>query len=135
MKFTQVFEITQWDQAAYDEAGSIQLGRATVGKTFTGGELEGTSSAELLMVGTADGPAAYTAMERFTGTLGGRKGSFVMLHGATTDQNSSPGRIVAADCCSCSAHRHVTRSTPLWGDPPKSESALRSTMISELFAN
>ncbi|TDW66391.1 DUF3224 domain-containing protein [Kribbella pratensis] len=97
MKFTQVFEITQWDQAAYDEAGSIQLGRATVGKTFTGGELEGTSSAELLMVGTADGPTAYTAMERFTGTLGGGKGSFVMLHGATTDQNSSPGRIVAAE--------------------------------------
>jgi hypothetical protein len=97
MKVTQTFEITQWDQAAYDEADTISLGRATVGKTFTGNDLDGTSTAELLMVGTADGPAAYTAVERFTGTLGGRKGSFVMLHGASADQRSSPGRIVAAE--------------------------------------
>ncbi|MGW7683725.1 DUF3224 domain-containing protein [Kribbella sp. NPDC054772] len=97
MKFTQTFEITQWDQSAYDEAGAIQLGRAAVGKTFTGDDLNGTSAAELLMVGAADGPAAYTALERFTGTLAGRKGSFVMLHGATTDQSAAPGRIVAAD--------------------------------------
>jgi Protein of unknown function (DUF3224) len=97
MKFTQAFEITRWDQAAYDEAGTIQLGRASVGKTFTGGELEGTSTAELLMAGTADGPAAYTAMERFTGTLGGRKGSFVMLHGATVGESGAPGNIVAAE--------------------------------------
>jgi hypothetical protein len=97
MRFTQPFEITQWEQSQYDETGKIQLGRAAVGKAFTGGDLEGTSSAELLMVGTTDGPAAYTAVERFTGTLGGRDGSFVMVHGATADQTSSPGRIVAAD--------------------------------------
>lgn len=97
MKFTQTFAITQWDQAAYDEAGTISLGRATVEKTFTGNDLDGTSAAELLMVGTADGPAAYTAVERFTGTLGGRKGSFVMLHGASADQTSSVGKIVAAE--------------------------------------
>lgn len=97
MRFTQAFEITQWDQTQYDDAGKIQLGRAAVGKTFTGGDLEGASSAELLMVGTSDGPAAYTAVERFTGTLAGREGSFVMVHGATADQTSSPGKIVAAD--------------------------------------
>ena len=97
MQFTQAFEITRWDQAAYDETGKIQLGRAVVGKTFTVGDLEGTSSAELLMVGTTDGPAAYTAVERFTGTLAGRDGSFVMVHGATADQTSSPGKMVAAD--------------------------------------
>ncbi|TDD15171.1 DUF3224 domain-containing protein [Kribbella turkmenica] len=97
MRFTQTFEITQWDQNQYDETGKIQLGRATVGKTFTGGDLEGTSSAQLLMAATADGPAAYTAVERFVGTLAGRAGSFVMVHGATADQTSSPGKIVAAD--------------------------------------
>ncbi|MGW1346162.1 DUF3224 domain-containing protein [Kribbella sp. NPDC002412] len=97
MRFTQAFEITQWEQAAYDETGKLQLGRATVGKTFGNGDLDGTSSAELLMVGTADGPAAYTAVERFTGRLAGREGSFVMVHGATADQTSSPGKIVAAD--------------------------------------
>jgi hypothetical protein len=97
MRFTQAFEITKWDQTAYDEDGKIQLGRATVGKTFAAGELEGTSSAELLMVGTADGPAAYTAVERFTGTLAGREGSFVMMHGGTAFQTSAPGTIVAAE--------------------------------------
>jgi hypothetical protein len=97
MEFTQAFEITKWEQAAYDEAGTIELGKATVGKTFTGGELEGTSTAELLTAGTADGPAAYTALERFTGTLGGRKGSFVMVHGASAGASGSPGTIVAAE--------------------------------------
>lgn len=96
MRFTQSFEITKWDQSAYDESGDITLGRATVGKNFTGGELQGTSAAELLMVGTEAGPAAYTAVERFTGTLSGKEGDFVMLHGATADQDASHGTIVAA---------------------------------------
>ena len=119
MRFTQAFEITKWDQSDYDDAGDLTLGRAAVGKTFTakgaelegagvegagvegagveGAGLEGTSTAELLMVGTSEGPAAYTAVERFTGTLAGREGSFVMVHGASADQDSSPGKIVAAD--------------------------------------
>jgi carbohydrate-selective porin OprB len=96
MRFTQSFEITKWDQSAYDESGDITLGRATVGKNFTSGELQGTSAAELLMVGTEAGPAAYTAVERFTGTLSGTEGEFVMLHGATADQDASHGSIVAA---------------------------------------
>lgn len=103
MRFTQAFEITKWDQSTYDESGDLTLGRAAVGKTFTDSNqevlegLEGTSTAELLMVGTAQGPAAYTAVERFTGTLSGREGSFVMVHGASAEQTSSPGKIVAAD--------------------------------------
>ncbi|QNE18529.1 DUF3224 domain-containing protein [Kribbella qitaiheensis] len=96
MKFTQSFEITKWDQSTYDEARDLTLGRASVGKTFSGGELVGTSAAELLMVGTEAGPAAYTALERFTGTLAGKDGEFVMLHGASADQDASPGKIVAA---------------------------------------
>ncbi|WP_433008460.1 DUF3224 domain-containing protein [Kribbella sp. CA-294648] len=102
MRFTQAFEITKWDQSDYDDSGDLTLGRAVVGKTFSSAELEGsgldgTSSAELLMVGTPAGPAAYTAVERFTGTLAGREGTFVMVHGASADQDSSPGKIVAAD--------------------------------------
>jgi len=94
MRFTQDFEITLWDQSPYDEGDGVELSRATVHKQFKG-ELDGTSSTELLMVGTPAGPAAYTAVERFQGTLGGREGSFVMMHGATADQTASPGTIVA----------------------------------------
>lgn len=100
MRFTQAFEITKWDQSTYDESGDLTLGRAAVGKTFkpeAEAGLEGTSTAELLMVGTAQGPAAYTAVERFTGTLAGREGTFVIVHGASAEQTSSPGKIVAAD--------------------------------------
>jgi Protein of unknown function (DUF3224) len=95
MQFTQDFEITRWDQSTYDDSAGLELGRATVGKKFTG-ELEGTSSAELIMVATSEGPAAYTAVERFTGTLAGRDGSFVMVHGASADESAATGRIVAA---------------------------------------
>jgi hypothetical protein len=79
MRLTQAFEITKWDQSTYDDSGDLTLGRAAVGKTFTAAGLEdagleGTSTAELLMVG-----------------------SFMMVHGASADQTSSPGKIVAAD--------------------------------------
>ncbi|TDU91446.1 uncharacterized protein DUF3224 [Kribbella voronezhensis] len=96
MKFTQPFEITKWDQSSYDEDGDLTLGRASVGKNFSDGELIGTSAAELLMVGTEAGPAAYTAVERFTGTLAGQEGDFVMVHGASSDEDASHGKIVAA---------------------------------------
>lgn len=98
MRFTQTFEITKWDQSTYDDADAVELGRATLSKIFAAQDdgLDGTSSAEMLMVGTSAGPAAYTALERFTGKLAGRQGSFVMVHGATADQTSSPGKIVAA---------------------------------------
>lgn len=95
MQFTQDFEITKWDQSTYDETERATLGRATVAKRFTG-ELDGTSTAELLTVGTPPGPAAYTAVERFSGTLAGREGTFIMVHGATAGETASTGKIVAA---------------------------------------
>lgn len=76
------FEITSWEEAAYDapEVGSTLL-RATVKKTFSG-DLEGTSVAELLMVRAgAEGGEGYVATERFVGRLGDRTGSFVLQHG------------------------------------------------------
>lgn len=83
------------DGAGPGDAGSD--GAGLEGAELEGAGLDGTSTAELLMVGTEAGPAAYTAVERFTGTLAGREGSFVMVHGASADQSSSPGKIVAAD--------------------------------------
>ncbi|TWD73378.1 uncharacterized protein DUF3224 [Kribbella amoyensis] len=96
MKFTQPFEITKWDQSVADDSDDLELGRATVAKTFADGDLEGVSTAELLMVGTEAGPAAYTAVEKFVGRLAGREGAFVMVHGASADESSSLGKVVAA---------------------------------------
>src|SRR3712207_1619050 len=76
------FEVTGWQEAVYDapDEGSKLL-RATVLKTFQG-EVEGTSTAELLMVRTGDeGGEGNIATERITGRVGERTGSFVVQHG------------------------------------------------------
>ena len=57
--------------------------RLSMKKEFRG-DLEGTSAGEMMSVeGTVEGSGAYTAIERFTGTLGGRKGSFALVHNGT----------------------------------------------------
>jgi hypothetical protein len=93
-RITVPFEITAWDQSAWNEADGVQAARAEVSKSF-GGELAGTSRAQLLMV-TVDGEGvAYSAHEVVTGELEGRSGSFVMTHGALDgDADFAPGRIV-----------------------------------------
>ena len=75
------FEVTGWEQTAYDEpADGPQLARAIVTKTFQG-EVAGTSKAELLMCGAAEGSAGYIAQERVECRVGNRAGSFVLQHG------------------------------------------------------
>ena len=48
-------------------------------KQFTG-DLTATSIGEMLASGTASGSGVYVAVERVTGTLAGRTGSFVLHH-------------------------------------------------------
>lgn len=78
---TAEFEITGWDEtASFELEGGRTLSRATVRKTFRG-DLEGESTAELLMCQTDGAGRAYVAQEVVVGTLGGRKGTFVLQHG------------------------------------------------------
>jgi len=77
------FVIDNWDEEHAETVNGATFGRVRVTKTFTG-DIEGTSTAVLLTVGTADGPAAYTAHEWFEGTIAGRKGSFVSQHSAVS---------------------------------------------------
>ncbi len=79
---TASFEITTWDEQAYDEQDGIKLSRTRVVKTFRG-EIEGESTAELLMAIAGQDSAAYVGVERVTGRVNGRQGSFVYLHTAT----------------------------------------------------
>jgi hypothetical protein len=51
------------------------------------GELEATAVGQMLSVGTeVPGSAGYVAMERVTGSLRGKRGSFAMLHAGTMDR-------------------------------------------------
>lgn len=84
-QITVPFEITAWEQVAYDEAtDGPALARATVRKAFSG-ELRGTSVAELLLCALDDAHAGYLGQERVTGQLAGREGTFVIQHGGIVD--------------------------------------------------
>lgn len=63
--------------------GSV-LGQYTLEKTYRGG-LDGPSKGSMLTAGSTStqGSAAYAAVERFTGTVDGKKGSFAMVHRGT----------------------------------------------------
>jgi len=71
------------DEAPYEDREGVQLTRAHIGKTFQGA-LTGTSETDLITVFT-EVPAAYAGIERFQGTLHGRKGTFVLQHNAGVD--------------------------------------------------
>ena len=79
---TASFDITSWDQQPYDDQDGVTLSRTRVVKRFRG-EIEGESTAELLMAVAGDDSAAYVGVERVTGRVNGREGSFVYLHTAT----------------------------------------------------
>lgn len=65
-----------------------QLGRMSIDKTFAG-DLVGTSRGEMLTAMTAQqGSAAYVAVERVTGTLHGRAGTFVLHHTGIMDRGA-----------------------------------------------
>jgi hypothetical protein len=59
------------------------LGRMTIDKQFHG-DLEGSSQGEMLSaMTTVQGSAGYVAIEKVTGKLHGRSGTFVLQHSGT----------------------------------------------------
>ncbi len=63
-----------------DKTGDANLGRMTIDKLFHG-DLEGTSKGQMLTGMTSvKGSAGYVAIEKVTGTLSGRSGSFILQH-------------------------------------------------------
>lgn len=90
---TATFEITGWTPKPYDAAADavtaepteastedVKLTRVTVTKNFKG-DVEGSSTAELLMCQGANESGGYLAQEQVVGRLGEREGSFVIQHG------------------------------------------------------
>jgi hypothetical protein len=72
------FAITSWDERPYSEGSDLpKLTRASVVKTLTG-DIEGEGRVEYLMMYRADGTATFVGLERVTGRIGDRAGSFVL---------------------------------------------------------
>ncbi|WP_136657736.1 DUF3224 domain-containing protein [Nitratireductor sp. XY-223] len=81
MKISGTFDVKlePLDAATAGENG-IAFGRMSIDKTYQGA-LEGRSRGEMLTVMTqVQGSAGYVAAEQVTGSLSGKRGSFVLQH-------------------------------------------------------
>jgi Protein of unknown function (DUF3224) len=88
------FEVKLTPQAVEDGADA-GLGRMTIDKQFHG-DLEGTSKGRMISaMGSVKGSAGYVAMERVTGTLKGRQGSFVLQHSGTMNRGTAKLSVTA----------------------------------------
>ncbi|MBB3677535.1 DUF3224 domain-containing protein [Modestobacter versicolor] len=79
------FTLDTWDAVpdpAPSEPGAPPTGRVELAKTYTGEALSGSATGHALTCQGERG-ASYVAQERVTGTLAGRRGSFVLEHGAS----------------------------------------------------
>ncbi|MFO1327901.1 MAG: DUF3224 domain-containing protein [Rubrivivax sp.] len=82
------FTVELKPQGETSAVDGVSLGRMTLDKHFEG-DLQGTGQGLMLTAMTPlKGSAGYVAIERFTGTLHGRAGSFVFQHSGTLDEGS-----------------------------------------------
>jgi hypothetical protein len=86
---TGTFEVKMDAQGEPDKAAGSTLARYSAAKQYHG-DLDGTATGTMLSAGTdVKGSAGYVAMERVTGTLKGRSGSFVLQHTGTMAHGES----------------------------------------------
>ena len=72
------FAIKSWDEKPYDEGQNLpKLTRASVTKTYTG-DIAAEAHVEYLMMYRSDGSASFVGLERVSGRIAGRTGSFVL---------------------------------------------------------
>lgn len=80
---TGTFDVKLTPQPADDYADGVITGRLTIDKVFRGG-IAGTSTGQMLTGMTAvKGSAGYVAIERVTGTVDERRGTFILQHSGT----------------------------------------------------
>jgi Protein of unknown function (DUF3224) len=72
------FEVKNWDEKTVNEVdGRLKITRASVVFAYHG-DLEGESAMEYVMAYRDDGSATVIGVERITGRLGGKAGTFVV---------------------------------------------------------
>jgi hypothetical protein len=82
IRATGTFDVKMTPHTTADK----DLGRISLDKQFRG-DLEGTSTGEMLTAMTAvKESAGYVAIERVTGKLKGRSGTFILQHTGTMDR-------------------------------------------------
>lgn len=83
------FEVKLAPLALSDVAAETGFGRLSLDKVYRG-DLEATSTGEMLSaMGTVQGSAGYVALERVSGSLHGRSGTFALQHSGTMARGAS----------------------------------------------
>jgi hypothetical protein len=85
------FTLDGWDEAPYEElADGRKLTKASVKQTFSG-DIAGDGAVVWLMAYRPDATADYVGLQRITGTLGGKSGTFVLSTTGTFDGQEAAG--------------------------------------------
>lgn len=88
MRATGTFDVKLSPQTPAPGIEQANLGRLTIDKQFHG-DLEGSSLGEMLSaMGHVQGSAGYVAIERVTGVLHGKRGSFLLQHHGLMDRGA-----------------------------------------------
>lgn len=90
---TGAFEVKVLPLPADEAVDTGGFGRLSLDKQFTG-DLIGTSRGQMLAASTeVEGSAGYVALERVSGTLNGRTGTFILQHNGTMSGRGQEMRI------------------------------------------
>jgi hypothetical protein len=88
-KATGSFELTSMTEDPYEELdGGIKLTHASGAQRFTG-DIEGDGAVHWLMLYRPDKTARFVGLQRITGTVAGRRGTFVLTAEGDHDGGSS----------------------------------------------
>lgn len=84
--------VQKYEPVAYDSpATGPELSKIHVEESFSG-DIEGAGVVEFLQAANANGSASFVGIERITGTVGGKKGTFLLQ-----DAGGLEGNIVSGD--------------------------------------
>jgi hypothetical protein len=86
-----VITVRKYEPSAYDEqAEGPALTRIHVEESFSG-DISGNGLAEFLQAARADGSASFVGIERVTGAVAGREGTFLLQDAGTVQDNIVSG--------------------------------------------
>ncbi|MGA7108756.1 MAG: DUF3224 domain-containing protein [Terracidiphilus sp.] len=86
-RVTGWIHVNRYDPKPYNESAGVMLFEVEIIEDFSGG-LTGTGAARFLMAQMPDASAYFTGIERFTGTLAGRSGFFLMRNAGVLKDNA-----------------------------------------------
>ena len=86
-----IITVREYEPSAYDEsAEGPVLTRIHVAESFSG-DISGDGVVEFLQAARADGSASFVGIERVTGTVAGRNGTFLLQDAGTVQDNIVSG--------------------------------------------